>query len=333
MKILIKNGHVIDPANNIDGEQDILVEGSKIKAVSFNKMGEDLQKVTVSRNELIKEIAEREQIEEALRHAYDRLEKTQEQLIQAEKLNAVGQLASGVAHEVRNPLAIIVQGVEYLEKIMPSGENSADSAETILMIKDSVRRADKIVNLLLDFSRAGSLELNPENINLILENSLLLVQTKIKFENIELKTELKKDIPKIWLDKHRMEQVFINLFLNAIQSMPKGGSLTIRTYDKILDETKSDIIDKAEASHFRIGELVIIVEIEDTGIGIPEEHLSKIFDPFFTTKGPKEGAGLGLSVTKNIISTHNGSIRVTSQLQKGTKVIIALKSEGGVQNA
>lgn len=269
------------------------------------------------------DITERKKAEDELKKAYTDLKETQGQLIQAEKLNAVGQLASGVAHEVRNPLGIILQGINYLEKKIPPDKGS-ETAEIMAMLKGSVQRADKIINALLDFSRAANSDLKLEDINSILESSLNLVKARFKFDNIDVVTETKEGLPMVLADKNKLEQVFINVLLNAAQAMPGGGKIIIRSYAKELKETK-DGIGKREEDHFRIGEKAVIVEIEDFGSGISEENLKKIFDPFFTTKGPGSGVGLGLSVTRNIIHMHRGLIYAESQLGKGTKVIIILK--------
>lgn len=274
-------------------------------------------------NELLRvEITERQRTDEQLKKAYIELKETQEQFIQAEKLNAVGQLASGVAHEVRNPLGIIVQGVNYLEKKISTKEE--DIFETLRMLKDNVKRADKIINGLLDFSRATSLNLQPENINSILENSLSLVKPELKSDNIEIVREIEKNLPMVSVDKNKMEQVFINILLNAVQAMPEGGRIIIRAYEKKLEETKNGIGGRKE-DRFGFGEKAVIVEIEDAGLGIPEENLKRIFDPFFTTKGPRGGTGLGLSVSRNIIAIHRGLIYAESQLGKGTKITVILK--------
>ncbi len=268
----------------------------------------------------------RRQSEENLKKAYISLQETQDQLIQAEKLNAIGQLASGVAHEVRNPLGIILQGVEYLEKAMLSREKAAP--EAIPMIKDNIKRADNIISLLLDFSKATKLNLKTEDINPILENSLELVKTKFKSVNIDIIKELEEDVPKVLVDRNKMEQVFINVFLNAIQATPEGGKIIVRSYDKKLEEAKNGI-GRREEDYFRLGENAVIVEIEDTGIGIPEENLKRVFDPFFTTKGPKGGAGLGLSVSRNIVFMHGGLMDMTSKIGKGTRVTIVLHEAKG----
>ena len=272
--------------------------------------------------ETLHDITKRKKMEEKLQRAFTRLNETQNQLIQAEKLNAIGQLASGVAHEVRNPLGVILQGVNYLEnKISSKGKNVQ---EILTMLKESVRRADKIIKDLLDFSRAANLALHPEDINSILESSLNLVKVRFKFVNIKFVLKMKKDLPLILGDKNKLEQVFINILLNACQAMPEGGKVIIRSYDKQLEEIKKGI-GRRGVDNFRTGERAVVVEIEDNGIGIPEENLMKVFDPFFTTNSACGGSGLGLSISCNIIEMHRGLIEIKSQTGKGTKVIITLK--------
>jgi signal transduction histidine kinase len=222
-------------------------------------------------------------------------------------------------------LGIILQGVNYLESRLPNSQE--DVSETLAMLKESVRRADKIIDGLLDFSRFTKLELRPEDINSILNNSLVLVRDQFKVENIEIIKEFKSGLPGILADKNKLEQVFINVLLNAIQAMPEGGRITIRSYEKKLGDDKNDI-GKIARDNFRIGEQVAVVEFEDTGTGIREEDIGKIFDPFFTTKGPKRGTGLGLSVSRNILQMHKGLIYAESRYGKGAKITVILKTAG-----
>jgi signal transduction histidine kinase len=255
-----------------------------------------------------------------LKIAYDELKEMQDKLIQSEKLKAIGQLASGVAHEMRNPLGIIMQGVAYLEQII--SPEAKEPRETLSIVKESTQRADRIVTSLLDFSRATKLELHPEYIDFILESSLNLVKTGLN--NIKVVKEIQEGLPKVLVDKNKLTQVFINLFINAIHAMPEAGKLTIRSFVKQLEEARNSTGERLDDS-FEAGEKVVVVEIEDTGMGISEENLKKIFDPFFTTKGPGKGTGLGLSVSRNIIIMHKGLIEVKSQVKKGTRVIITLR--------
>lgn len=267
-------------------------------------------------------IIQRKRVEDDLKKAYTDLKDTHIQLVQSEKMSAVGRLASGIAHEVKNPLAVILQAAEYLEDSFPLNEN-AD--KTLSIIKNNVTRADNIVCGLLDFSRETKLDMKEEDINAIVESSLGLIQHRVKLENVNISKMLEPDLPPILADKVKMEQVFVNIFLNAVQAMPKGGDLFIRSYLQDTGEKEAVFEDKKPVSP---KEKRVIIEIEDNGLGIKKEHISKIFDPFFTTKGPQVGTGLGLSVTKNILDMHKGSIKITSQEGKGTKVVIVLGRQG-----
>ncbi len=283
-------------------------------AEAFRKMIAEI-KILMSKEKALL-VSEAREAEE-LRQAYKKLKETQTLLIQAEKLNAVGQLASGVAHEVKNPLGIVLQSVNYLEdKISP---DQKELYEIFQMIKNNIQRADQIVRTLVDFSRATSLQLRPENINALLENCLLLVQYKTKLENIEIQKDLGRSLPEVQVDKGKIEQVFINIILNAIQAMPNGGTLTIRTSLKTTGIEPSFL-----NVHGTVGEEAILVEIKDTGAGISRENLNKVFDLFFTTKGPGAGTGLGLAVTRNIIEMHNGGIAIESEEGRGCRVLIFL---------
>jgi len=258
----------------------------------------------------------------AMRAAFDKIKETQAQLIQAEKLNAIGQLASGVAHEVRNPLAIALQSANYLEQTLPIEKK--DVSETLNLLKSSIKKASDIITLLLDFSKTGNINLQPKDINSILESSLELVQHRMKFKNIKITKEFKTDIAKVLVDKNRIEQVFVDVLLNSIEAMPKGGEIIIRTFEEQLEKPENGIGRRTE-DHFALGEKAVRVEIEDTGVGISEEDLKRMFEPFFTRKNATGGIGLGLVVSRNIINLHHGLISVTSKIDKGTKVTVTLK--------
>ncbi|HQP91249.1 MAG TPA: ATP-binding protein [Candidatus Omnitrophota bacterium] len=277
------------------------------------------------KEELLRENSDRQKAENSLKEAYVKLKEMQDQLIQAEKLNALGKLASGVAHEVRNPLAIIMQGVDYLETKVPA--TSGDVIEILGILKENVRRADKIINDLLDFSRAARLNLEAIELPQVIDDALNLVKTRFRFDKIMIIKEIKPGITKALGDKNRLEQVFVNLLLNSIQAMPQGGKITIRVYEKKLEEIRNGVGKRAQ-DNFYFGEKALIIEVEDTGCGIPDDNLKKIFDPFFSTKGQK-GAGLGLSVTKNIINMHRGLIYADSKFGQWTKITIILKIAQG----
>ncbi|MFC1624031.1 ATP-binding protein [Candidatus Omnitrophota bacterium] len=293
---------------------------------SEEKLNKTLKEAIKSREITAKMLDENNQIRKKLEKSLEALKEAQSQLIQAEKMDAIGRMASGVAHEVKNPLGIIIQGINYFENELPLEQK--DNREMIQMMKDSVKRADSIVRALLDFSRIGELRMGSEDINSILENSLALTEHKIKLKNIKIIKEFKKDLPKAQADRGKIEQVFINLLFNAIYAMSKGGKLYIRSYLSQLGKLGGKVGNRA-TDHFRPEEKAVIIEIEDTGVGISKENMTKIFDPFFTTKKRTEGTGLGLSVTKSLVEMNKGLIEIESVRGKGTKVIIVLRALGG----
>ena len=256
--------------------------------------------------------------------AYIELKETQELLIQAEKFKAIGQLASGVAHEVRNPLGIILQGVEYLEiSVSPKEKTTLDA---LLKIKDGVRRADNIIASLYDFSRTPKLNIYPEDINSVLEHSLGSVENKYLAKRIHIIREMKHGLPKVLVDRDKIGQVFINVLTNAIEALPDEGTIIVRSYYKQLEDKLNKVGDRRD-DYFRSGEKVVIVEIEDTGIGISEQNISKVFNPFFTTKEIGKGVGLGLFISRGIVIMHRGIIDIESKLGKGAKIIVTLHIE------
>lgn len=273
-------------------------------------------------------------IMEDLQEAYAKLKNAQFQLIQAEKMSAMGVLASGIAHEVKNPLGIIIQATNYLEGVM-SGEQKdlRELNNVVAMIRDSVFRADGIIRDLLDYSRVTALTLKPEDVNVILDDSLNLVKHIKEFKRVEVVAEKGPNLPKVLVDKNKLQQVFINLFSNALHAMVNSDQkkLVYRSYaTKFVDIQPR--VGRRVGDIFKLGEIVVKVKIQDTGSGISSENIKKVFDPFFSTKGPRQGAGLGLSICANIIDLHKGLIEIDSQKNKGTKFIITLKTEEGRKN-
>jgi len=311
-------------------------EGQVLEAKIITKTGQ-LKDVAIKANifqlhgrkvmqGIFRDITERKKAEEELKEAYSRLAEARVELIQAEKANVIVQLAGGVAHEVKNPLAIIMQAAEYLNKNIHS--NKKEIRDTLRMIVDNIKRADNIIRSLSDFVRVTELNLKLQDIKPILMRSLGLIKPRVKLENIKIIKKFNKNFPEVFVDNSKLEQVFINLFLNSVQAMPNGGTIFIRGYAKKLDKLANRVGRRA-SDYFQLGEKAAIIEIEDTGVGISGENLRKLYTPFFTTKGPKGGAGLGLSVTKNIIEMHRGMIEVQSEEKKGTKFILTLKTQGG----
>ncbi len=244
------------------------------------------------------DITERKAAEEAQ-------QKLHEELVEAEKLAAVGTCAAGIAHEVKNPLAIIIQGVEYLKTSMESDALLLDVTERI---KRSALRADHIIKGLLSFTRQTPIQAEDVDIVPVLEETLSFVEYQIQSKQIKIVRRYAPDLQNVTVDSNQIKQVFVNLLLNSLDSMKDGGTITIRA-EGIRDEKDQGYLQ---------------VVIADTGCGIPESKLEKVFDPFYTTKDAPGNAGLGLSVTKGIIDKHRGKIRIESEVDRGTRVIIGL---------
>ena len=265
--------------------------------------------------------------EDALRRAlmelqasHEELKTAQLQLIQAEKMECIGTLAAGVAHEVKNPLQTILMGVEYLARNLSGEDDSVQLA--ITDIKDAVKRADAIVRDLLALSSDRQLEIKEQCINTVLEHSLCFVNYELTRSRVLVERELARDLPLVPLDKSKMEQVFINLFMNAIQAMAGGGTLILRSRRAFWNESASKRV------WFQPGDSVVVVEVDDTGCGVPREKLPRIFEPFFTTKPSGVGTGLGLPVSKQIIDLHRGTIKIAPRPGgRGMAVTIILKAK------
>lgn len=221
----------------------------------------------------------------------------EEQLQQSEKLSSIGLLAAGVAHEVNTPLTGVSSYTQMLLQMIPQ----TDPKHKILQkIQKQTERAANIVSNLLNFARStknGQTEFAEVEINRILEDTLQLLEPQLRKSHIEVIRNYKADLPKILGNAGKLQQVFTNLVLNAIDAMPSGGTLTLKT---------------------DCNEEAVFIEIADTGVGIDEKNLGKIYDPFFTTKPIGSGTGLGLAVTYGIVQEHSGKIEVSSQVGKGT---------------
>jgi PAS domain S-box-containing protein len=293
---------------------------------------------------LVADITERKQAEEQLQHAYaelaqheETLETTLQQLetshkelqaaqlglIHAAKLESVGTLAAGVAHEVKNPLQTIVMGLDYLDRNLPAGGGTL--AQVLSDMRDAARRANSIVRELLHFSSTTDFQLQADDLNAVIERSLWLVNCEAVASHITVERRLAGDLPRVNMDRLKLEQVFINLFLNALQAMSHGGVLTVSTRSAAFGDDAS--LDRLGAGQFQRGERLVVTEVHDTGPGIAAENLAKIFDPFFTTKPVGVGTGLGLSVVKKIIDLHRGAICIQNALAGGVLATMLLRGE------
>ncbi len=248
------------------------------------------------------------------------LENAQQQLIHAEKMESIGRLAAGVAHEVKNPLAIIQMASDFLAKEVIGNR---DAHAVVKDIDEAVERANSIVRGLLDFSRDEKLDMRVENINEIIERALQLLAYELRKQQVEVITELDNSVPKIKLDSVKLQQVFINLFMNAAHAMNERGQLTVRSCVHRISGEHELRHDREQA--FKVNEKVVRIEVADTGPGIAEADQKKIFDPFYTSKPVGEGTGLGLSVSQNIINLHHGLLDVHNGAEGGAVFIMLFK--------
>ncbi|HLY19859.1 MAG TPA: ATP-binding protein [Bryobacteraceae bacterium] len=223
----------------------------------------------------------------------------EQRLMQADKLSSIGLLAAGVAHEVNTPLAVISTYAQMLAKQVAN-----DDQKSILLEKIAKQtfRASEIVNSLLNFSRTSTTSFGDVDLNKVIRETMSLLEHQVEKVGVQVKMDLADGMPPVHANAGKLQQVFLNLFLNARDAMDGGGVLTVRTW--------------AEDSGAR-------VDVADTGHGISPEHIQRIYDPFFTTKGIRKGTGMGLAVTYGIIQEHKGSIEVSSR-QGGTRFQIRL---------
>jgi len=223
------------------------------------------------------------------------------QLVQSEKMAAIGQLAAGIAHELRNPLAIVMNALYDLAQI--SGTANPEVVEDLRIAEEEIGRAQAIIKNLLEFSRESGVDLERLDLNDLVRRTLQLLDKYLESSGVTVSAEL-GDTPACIANDNALRQILLNLVTNAVQAMPKGGRLVIRTGRSASDRVR--------------------LEVQDTGVGIPQAHLKDIFNPFFTTKAPGQGTGLGLFVVHAILQRYGGDVTVASELGAGTTFIVEL---------
>jgi signal transduction histidine kinase len=245
-------------------------------------------------------------------------------------MRSIGQLAAGIAHEVKNPLAILLLGLNCLAE--PCSKDPAIQG-ILEEMQVAVERANSIIAGLLDFSSSKKLELTECDLNKIVGHSLDYVRHVLNQGKVRVDRRLGAELPSVLADERKLEQVFINLFTNACHAMPGGGTLTVATALRAL---RPNEVGRESRDHSGLrldaGEEVLTVEVLDTGTGIPEDKLSLIFDPFFSTKPVGKGTGLGLAVTRNIVELHGGRIEIRNRAEGGAAVTLTLR-RGAVRTA
>ncbi len=258
---------------------------------------------------VFQDITDRKKRSDELGKAYADLKRTQQELIHSEKLAALGRFSSGIAHEIKNPLGIILGGSEFLE--MKLSKVDPDVKTAINKIKESTFRANTIVKDLLKFSRPSELKTERIDPNDLIRETLSLFKYRTLLIEVKIKTHFAKEKMYLEIDKNQIQQVFFNLLMNAIEAMPKGGTIMIKTY-------------KMAPSESSLAKKLCVIKVSDKGEGISKNNLQRIFEPFFTTKRERKGTGLGLSMSKMIVNNHNGDLVIESKPEKGTAAKIIL---------
>jgi two-component system NtrC family sensor kinase len=291
MIYLLVNQIVLKPTHEIVAATRKVAAGDLNYKIALNKRDE-IGQLASSFNEMTQKLSE-----------------AQRQVYQSQKLAAVGQLAAGVAHEINNPLTGVLS---YSSFLLKRAQDKPEFKEDLEVIVRETKRCRGIVQGLLDFARQSPPEKHDSDIGEIFERAIRIVQTQIDPLRVELKKDVRADLPKIYADANQIQQVLVNLLLNANDAMGENGGTLMLTAQLAEDGAT------APAQHEKIE-----IRVSDTGCGIAPENLPKIFDPFFSTKGPK-GTGLGLAVAWGIVEKHNGRIEVESEAGKGTTFRILL---------
>jgi len=262
------------------------------------------------------ELAERNsQLETALRELRaktDELGTTTQQLWQSAKLAGVGELAASIAHELNNPLGIVILRLESIMAVTPAGDPRRRALE---IIEQELERMGTLIANLLQFSRFGKEQVSTVDIRDEMERTLELVFHHLKKRGVSVTTDFSDGTPAIIADRQKLRQVFLNLITNASDAMPRGGVLTLRT----------------RAGDVNGSRPAVIMEVADTGVGIAPEILPKIWDAFFTTKEEGKGTGLGLAICRRIAHEHDGAIEILSEVGKGTTVRVSIPVHSGAR--
>ncbi|UCB52007.1 MAG: HAMP domain-containing protein [Candidatus Zixiibacteriota bacterium] len=301
------NRYVTRPVRELVKETRKISEGDLSNSISIKtedeigQLGSAFTQMTLDLKKADEKLVEwAKTLEQKVEERTEELTKTQNQLIQSEKMASLGKLAAGVAHEINSPLTGVLT---YSSLLLEAKKEEDPEKEDLEVIVNETNRCKKIVKGLLEFARQTEPQKASSDINRLIDKSIDLIFHQAGLQNVKIEKKMKVRFPKIMVDVGQIQQVFINILLNAIESMPQGGSLVV----------SSGIEDEMAAIRFT-----------DTGHGISEKDLPKIFDPFFTTKRQGQGTGLGLSVSYGIIERHRGKLGVKSKVGKGTTFTVKL---------
>jgi two-component system NtrC family sensor kinase len=238
---------------------------------------------------------------------------SQNRLIMSEKQATVGRLAAGVAHEINNPLTGVLT---YTHMLLRRKELSEEVRQDLQTIAEATERVRKIVKGLLDFSRQTTPDREKVDVNQLVSSTVALMENQALVKGVDVKFNPSENLPPVNMDRSQFQSVLLNIFINGLDATKAGDRITVVT--------------KNSARVNEAGQEGVEISISDTGCGIPPEHLNKLFDPFFTTKEVGHGTGLGLAVSLGIVQRHGGSIRVQSEVGKGSTFTLWVPLEGRV---
>ena len=283
-------------------------ESTEKRVIELELALEEARSLSQARNKLLEaNIRELNEVYDALREKLNELRRRnekirifEEQLVKANKLSTLGELASSIAHEIKNPL-ISIQG---FARRIGTTEDRDKLERYAKFIEEEADRLTQVLTKLLGFSRMDEPKKDLLNMNDIVDDTVLFMEHHLtRFKNVAISVEKKSDLPKVHVDRIHVQQTMVNLLMNAAQAMPEGGRIQIRT---------------------GMNDQYVFIAITDTGIGIKDEDLDRIFEPFFTTKEKEQGTGLGLSLCKRLIEANAGKIEVESKVGEGTTFTIMI---------
>ena len=320
---------IVTPLKKLAAAAENIAEGDLSERVDYTGNNEIAQ-LAASFNTMADNLGEHVGY---LQRANRELSQTRQELIRSEKLASVGRLAAGVAHEVGNPLGAILG---YLDLLIGGEQDEKARLDFIRRIEKEVKKIDLTIRELLDYSRSSASEVRPVEVNKVVQEAMSLVSHHKNFKSIDLHVALSDNLPDVMADENQLQQVIINIVLNAVDAMPRGGALTLETKETEFSDYNPNLPMRRKGDQgtgeFRIGKggdgpgrkKMVKITVKDTGKGIDEEDIEKIFDPFFTTKEPGKGTGLGLSISQGIIEAFKGSIFVSSDVGEGAVFSICL---------
>ena len=304
---------ILSPIRTLVNSAKQLANGELSHRISQRLNASEIRQLSESFNEMAAALEDRE----------ENLKRMHAQIVQSEKLSAMGQMAAGIAHELKNPLGVILQGASYLKT---DGARSAEQrVEVITMMEDAVARADRIIKGLLHLARPIVLELKPEALNEMVEHACSLAAKQIP-ESITVVKEMAASPIQVLADAGQINQVVINLIMNAVHAMPEGGKLVLRTFQTHASEVRPGV-GRRSMDLIKPADAVAVCEVIDSGTGILQQNQAKVFDPFFTTKKVGEGTGLGLAIVRAIVETHGGMIMFENNKGQGATFRLVLPTK------